>query len=478
MTLGDQARRAVFWNTGFTLFRDVLQFGLMLILVRLVALEAYGQFGLVTSIIGFLQVFSFEPFVTYTLQVRQPEQVRYQEHFTAGAFFQIGLFVCTHLSAYVLGYIESYATVAPVLHVMSVAWLLDWPSTLRIKMLERDLDWHRLRLLHALGLCSATVLSLGLAWAGAGLYALCLPGLLKRVVFLIDLFVCYGWRPTWTWHAKHYAPAWRFGLSRMASTLLVSGRKLLESSCYVHLAGFTGFAIFGRATGLTHLVCGKFALLIMQALYPVLTKIDPTSDTYRQKSGVAMRNVACVVLPLRGVCTLLASPTVRLLYGDRWLEAIPLIPWAMATGVIGALTHTAYVLSLAAHHKQRCLRADAGVLLGTGLALGGLLPHSAQAYLLGLCTIQVYTLFYLWSSLYTAWLHASTDLVKMLAKPTVATLCAWLICETVRFSLDASLDDLPAAGGYTVGFLISYIGVMRIGFTEQFDEFISYLPSR
>ncbi len=106
MTLGDQARQAVFWNTGFTLFREILQFGLTLILVRLVVPEAYGQFGLVTSLIGFLQVFSFEHFITYTIQVRQQDQVHYQEHFTAGAIFQIGLFGCTHLSAYLLRHIE------------------------------------------------------------------------------------------------------------------------------------------------------------------------------------------------------------------------------------------------------------------------------------------------------------------------------------------------------------------------------------
>ncbi len=344
-------------------------------------------------------------------------------------------------------------------------------------MLERALDWRRLRLLHALGLCSAAVFSLGLAGAGAGLYALCLPGLLKRVVFLTDLFVCCGWRPTWTWQAKRYAPAWRFGLSRMASTLLVSGRKLLESTCYVHLAGFTNFAVFGRAVGLTHLVCGQFALLIMQALYPVLTKMEPDSETYRHKSGVAMRSVACVVLPLGAICALLATPAVRLLYGDRWLPTIPLIPWAMAAGVIGALTHTAYVVSLAAHHKQRCLCADAGVLLGTGLALV-LLPHSVQAYLVGLCLVQFSMLFYLWSSLSGAWFHASVHLLGMLARPTTAILCAWLLCEIVRHGLGGTRDHLPTAGIYAAGFLISYIGVMRLWFTDQFDEFVSYLPGK
>lgn len=205
----------------------------------------------------------------------------------------------------------------------------------------------------------------------------------------------------------------------------MSGRKLLESASYVYLAGFTGFAVFGRAVGLAHLVCGKFSLLVMQALYPVLTKIEPDSDAYRHTSRKAMQSVACVVLPLGSICALLAAPAVRLLYGERWLQVIPLIPWAAAADAIAALTRTAYVLSLAAHHKQRCLIADAGVLLGTGLALVVLLPHSTQAYLFGLCVVQLYMLFFLWQSLYnTTRSEALLFLFQMLAKPISALPCS------------------------------------------------------
>lgn len=60
--LGRKAVSGVLWNTGLNVFRDFLQFGVMLILVRLIMKEAYGEFGLVTAILGFLSVFSFRAF--------------------------------------------------------------------------------------------------------------------------------------------------------------------------------------------------------------------------------------------------------------------------------------------------------------------------------------------------------------------------------------------------------------------------------
>ena len=58
-TLAQQAQRGVLWNTSFSMFRDVLQFGVTLILVRYLSPDVYGQYGLVNGIIGFLYVFPF-----------------------------------------------------------------------------------------------------------------------------------------------------------------------------------------------------------------------------------------------------------------------------------------------------------------------------------------------------------------------------------------------------------------------------------
>ncbi len=112
--LGHSARLAVLWNTGFTLFRDLLQFGLTLILVRLLAPQEYGQSGLVNSIIGFLMIFSFRSFVLHALQTRHEEEADFQLHFTAGAFIQSSLFLIVNLIALGLRWVPAYAEITPL----------------------------------------------------------------------------------------------------------------------------------------------------------------------------------------------------------------------------------------------------------------------------------------------------------------------------------------------------------------------------
>ena len=82
-SLGNSARASLLWAGGFTLLRDVAQFGTMLILVRLLSPADYGTAALAQSTIGFLSVVSFGAFVMHSLQFRDPSQVDWQAHFTA-----------------------------------------------------------------------------------------------------------------------------------------------------------------------------------------------------------------------------------------------------------------------------------------------------------------------------------------------------------------------------------------------------------
>jgi O-antigen/teichoic acid export membrane protein len=68
--LAEKARSGVLWVTGLNIFRDLLQFGTMLVLVRLLAPKAYGEFSLISSVMVFFTVFSFRSFLEHTLQLR------------------------------------------------------------------------------------------------------------------------------------------------------------------------------------------------------------------------------------------------------------------------------------------------------------------------------------------------------------------------------------------------------------------------
>ncbi|MGE5361497.1 MAG: oligosaccharide flippase family protein, partial [Bacteroidales bacterium] len=474
--LGKKAREALFWTTGFSLFRDVLQLAQTLVLVRLLAPEAYGRFGLVSNVVTFYTVLSFREFLGHTLQMRDDRDIHYQDQFTAGAVIQLVICALMNLTALVVGFTSTYRPVAPLLHVMSLVFLLDLPSEFRVKMLERALEWRRLRLLNAAGMIVYAVASIALALAGAGAYALLVPTLLVPLPFVYDLFVNAGWRPTWQWSAANYRPALRFGVTRVTSGSLATGSQLLESSVLVHVAGFVALGFFGRAIGLAQLSSQKIATILAQSLYPVLTRIERSSDSYRRVSALMLRTIGWVVIPLAAMVAVLARAIVRVLYGPKWLDVVPLVPAAVTMGAVVAVAYTAYFLLLAHQQQRRCLVVDAVRLAGTAAALALLLPHGLVPYLRGLTIVHA-TAF----SLIVCWLYrdeaiAVSGVATALLPPVVASLTALACVELVRRLTALPVDRVWPAVGYAALFSVIYLACLRALFAPLLKELVSYVP--
>ncbi len=380
-SLRARARSAVVWNTGFNLFRDLTQFATMLMLVRLLKPASYGEFGLTTSIVGFFSIFGFGLFVSHALQVQHESETRYQEHFTAGGVLNVSLFVLLNGCAAVLWFVPKYAAVAPYVHAMSVTFLLEWPCELRRKMLERALDWKRLRLLHATGIAASALVAVVMAWSGFGTWALLLPGLLVTLPFIFDLFVRERWRPTWRWHWKDYQEPFRFGMTRLGSGVAVTGKTLLEASVLSVMFGFTGLGIYNRAIGLSVIFCSKFASQFVYAVYPILTRVEQQGGSPVRTGNLVLRVIAWSAIPTGSVLAIFAGPFVRFLYGKGWEGVVPILPWAMPVTVLAALIATGNSLLLARQQAGRCLAVDIMTLGVTAVALATMPGRGAEAYL-------------------------------------------------------------------------------------------------
>lgn len=475
----EKARSAVIWNTGFNLFRDLLQFCQMLLLARLLRPEAYGQFGLISSLIGFLAVFTSKSFVGHALQVRTENEAQFQNHFTAGAFLQIAAFLVANALAILLRFVPKYSEVAPLLHVASVVFLVEWPCEIRVKMIEREFDWRNLRLLHGIGILAATLVAVCMAWLGAGTYALIAPGMLVSLPFIYDLFIRQRWRPTWQWSWKKYRPAFEFGVTRIGAGLSVSGRQLLESSVLAAALGFGPLGFMNRALGISQIACGKVATQLMYAIYPILTRLDTEDGRAKTAGNLVLRLVAWATVPMAVCLGGLALPTVEFVYGEGWLPVASLLPWALAWAVASAVVHVLYMLALARQRARLCLACDLLILGGTALNLFLTVPRGIPAYFAGLIVVQMTAAIVILLSLLRIEAVSVRGLLAAIFPPAASASASFAIASLAGrlITRPGGTDFLPAVVWGTI-FCLSYLASLRVFFTAQLRQIVSYLPAR
>jgi|SaaInlStandDraft_3_1057020.scaffolds.fasta_scaffold10073_1 teichuronic acid exporter len=478
MNLVKKAQSSIIWNTLFNIFKDIVNFCVMLILVRLLSPDDYGQFTLVTNIIGVIAAFSFQGLVSHAIQVRREDEVQWQIYFTAGRAIQFLLFVITNIIALALATFEEYVAIAPLIHLSSVLFLMEWPTEISIKMLERELDWKRRRLLHGLSLLVTSIIAIIMGLSGFGVYALIVPGLLINIPFIYDLFLRRKWRPTWEWNIEKIRPAFQFGLNRVGSGLIIKGRPLLETTAIVHILGFASAGFFGRVIGLGNLFTRRIAIQIMYAVYPVLTKIDKNTDKYRKMSGLVFRAVAWGSIPIGVIFSILAMPIVNTIYGDKWLSIVPLVPFAMIISVITALSHVLYTLLLGQDNQKKCLLLDIITLIFHIPILLFSISDGLYVYLQYLLLLEI-----LIFVIATFWL-SNTEGVRyksILDSIVYAVLASFISASAfggLFYVLGVNLDQFLTAFIFGIMFFIGYILSIRLFFLRSLNELLIVLPGR
>ncbi|MEZ5353432.1 MAG: oligosaccharide flippase family protein [Bryobacteraceae bacterium] len=470
-SLSASVRSGMAWMAGLAVFRDVLQFAVMIVLTRMIDPAAYGQFALITAITGVGAVLSFRVFLEHTLQQRDGEP-DYQLHFTVGAATQIALFTALNLLALILRTTPRWRGIAMPLHLISLLPLFDWPGELRVKMLERSMDWSRLRLLQGVALVAGAVAALIAAFAGAHVYALLVQTLVTPIPFAIDLFVGARWRPSFVWNRAAFLPAWRYGRTRLASGLTITGRQLLESGTLARVVGFGPLGIYGRAAGLASLCCLKAPSMLTLALFPVLTRMEPGSAQGRRAAALLFRAIAWSVIPAGAFLSIAASPAVRLLYGEKWTGAIPLVPWALGAFGLAALGQTASTLLLSSMRQNQCLRLDLMNLAGAAACLWWLLPRGLTAYLGGLIMVNGACL-----AVQLVWLVQSgslglNDLGDTFFPPLAASV-ALLALAGIGGPLP---EDAAAAALIATVVVLSYVLILRILAERSLRELTGFVP--
>ena len=471
------ARAAVLWNAGFNILKDVLQFVITMVLARLLTEQDYGQFGFVTGIIGFLILFSCQPFFAHLLQLKDVHAEDYQRHFTLGVRLNLGIFLLANLVALTLRAFPQWAVAAPYVHAMSVMFLLDAPCELRRKMIEREFDWKKLRILQSIGLLINLAAALAMAWVGWGAYALLIPALGVQLPFIYDLFIRQGWRPTWQFDAERHREAFQFGFTRIGSGLSLSGRALLEAGALVAVLGFGGLGLMNRAIGLAQLCCLKIASQLVYSLYPLLTRAEETEENRGRIAGLVLQGIAWISIPTAVVFGMLALPVIRVVYGDRWVAAVPLVPWAMAWGFASAFVHACYILLLAKNHVRLCFVSDIASLGLTALSLYFALPYGITTYLVTSASAQILIACALLTLLtrngLMRWSAVTTAILPPAISSGLAALAAFGLQQGL-FSTQPS-SFWPAMLWGCV-FLIVFTMILRSLFGRSLANLVNYLP--
>jgi len=294
-------RSGVAWNSLHQVFSVAVSFGSMLVLVRIIPPREYGRAGAVSSLLALFSAASCRMFILQALQLPGGVEPDWSQHLGVGLRIQLLLTLLCNAVATVCWFLPAYRPIALLLHVASAGFLLDafaQPSGL---MLERALNFRRLRILGAISTALYAITMLALGLAGLGALAIVLSSLTGGLAPAFDLVFVRRWRPRPGWwqnpNWRSYRPSLRFGALNIASNVLSSARSALEFAVLPARAGFVAIGLWSRAQALFTMSIGRLMTVLQQTVYPLLPRYAAHRERYPRQATLFAQVMIWLLVP-------------------------------------------------------------------------------------------------------------------------------------------------------------------------------------
>ncbi|MDO8752698.1 MAG: lipopolysaccharide biosynthesis protein, partial [Anaerolineales bacterium] len=315
--------RGIFWNFIAYGLSKVLVLVTISILARLLSKDDFGLVALAVVAINYLAVVKDLGLGIALIQQEDDVNKAANTVFTLNLIFGIFLSaILIPLAPLVADYFKT-PMVTPVLRWLGLSFFIGAIGSVHAVWLIRELDYRR-KLIPDLGSTLIKgIVSIGMALAGYGVWALVIGQLCGVLSSVILFWVIVPWRPSFMLDPKITRTLLGFGSSIIGSDILNVSIDNLGYIIIGRLYGAVQLGVYTLAFRLPEMLLIGNLWIISSVTFPAFARIQKESDNLRLAFLGSIRLVELIAVPICLGLIIAADPIVRVVFGNQWTDAIP-----------------------------------------------------------------------------------------------------------------------------------------------------------
>ena len=309
----------------------VLNFGVSIVLARLVSPEDFGLFGIAFAVTGFLE---FAKTGGMVMPVIQSETLT-SEHLNALFWFNSGVGLLVTLVTFALaplvGHLYSEPRLVPVICVLALIFLFGGVSTQHYALLRRQMRFTTLAVCEVTALTIASAVAVAAAMNGAKYWSLAYFQLALAVVQAVLVMLTSRWLPAWPKGWTAIGPLIRFGGVMMAFDVIAYFNLKLDNLIVAWFLGPAALGFYDKAYQFLMLPVNQISSPISSVVNSTLSRLQREPERYRTYLSRALLLSISLALPVTAFFYGNAHILIGQLFGSQWLPSVPIFR-ALAPG--------------------------------------------------------------------------------------------------------------------------------------------------
>lgn len=225
----------------------------------------------------------------------------------------------------------------PLTQVLALNIFISALGSVHITLLNKRLDFKTQMKIGAVTTVISGGMAIVLAWKNYGVWALAVQIVSASLVTTALLWFSSSWRPIWVFSRDSVKRLFGFGGYMLVSGLLEIAYNRIYTLLIGKFYGVQELGFYNRADSTKQLPVGVLAGIMGRVAFPIFSAV--AHDVFQLKKGVrfALRSMMLVNVPMMLGLAAVAEPLTLVLFGEKWLPAVPIMQVLCIAGVFWPL---------------------------------------------------------------------------------------------------------------------------------------------
>lgn len=313
------------WRFAERCGAQIVSFIVSIVLARILLPEDYGTIALVTVFTAILQVFVDSGLGTALIQKKDADDLDFSSVF----FFNFGVCIILYgglfIAAPFIARFYGNGDLTSVIRVIGLTIVVSGVKGIQQSYVSRNMMFKRFFFSTLGGTIFSAFLGIGMAYAGAGVWALVAQQLSNTMIDTLILWITVKWRPklqfSWNRLKGLLNYGWKLLVSALLNTVYNNLRSLIIGKIYTS----SDLAFYNQGDKFPSVIVTNINTSIDSVLLPTMSSVQDDRKRVKEMTRRAMKTSVYIMAPLMMGLAFCATPIVRLVLTDKWLPCVPFL---------------------------------------------------------------------------------------------------------------------------------------------------------
>lgn len=352
-------KKEIKWSASGQITSQLITIVGSTVLARLLSPDDFGTLAMVIIISSFASMFLDAGFSLALIQKKEINNTLMSSVFWLNNFIACLL---TGLLIVFAPYISKFyqkEILEELCYIISFLFLLNSLSQIHRVLLSRKMDFKTLAIQQIVGLLLSYISAIVMAYNDLGIWSLVAQVLITPLFSTIFLWLKVKWTPTNQFSFKSIASIANFSLSTFFNGMLEYWIQNLDGVLLGKKMGAYEMGIYSRSFSSILIPVRAISSSFNSTLYPKFAQLQTEKEEFKKLYLKSIRVQAFLSIPSVTLLAILSYQIISVLFGEKWLDMVPIIRILAVLGFISTTFAT----------NDSCISAmgKANLLLKVGL---------------------------------------------------------------------------------------------------------------